>query len=476
MTDLLTVPGHIGGKEIAGDDELVDLDPSTGRPLARVARLGAAEVDLAVAAARQAFETTVRRQSAEERSGLLLRLAALIRRDAEHLALLESRDVGKPLRQARADAAITARYFDYYAGVLRALHGDTLPATDGIVAFTRREPFGVTGHITPWNYPLQMAARTLAPALAAGNCCVLKPAEDSPVTAVEIARLAAEAGFPDGMLNVVTGTGAEAGAALTAHGGVDHISFTGSRAVGTAVATAAAANVVPVVLELGGKSPNVVFDDADLDHAVPLIVNSIVQNAGQTCSAGSRVLVQHTVHDELVARVRDRFEAVRMGAGPDDPDLGPLINATQRDRVSGMVERGRSDARLVTGGTDPGGAGFFYPPTLFDRVDPTSEIGQQEVFGPVLAVTGFGSDEEAVALANGTDYALVAALWTRDVGRAHRLAADVRAGQVFVNTYGAAGGIELPFGGAKRSGYGREKGFEGLLGYTQTKTVVVGLS
>jgi aldehyde dehydrogenase (NAD+)/betaine-aldehyde dehydrogenase len=475
MKTMLTVTGFIDGKEIAGGAEFVDLDPSTGRPLAQVARLGAAEVDLAVAAAREAFETTVRRQSAEARSGLLYRLAGLIRRDADRLALLESQDVGKPLTQARADALVTARYFEFYAGVLRALHGETLPPADGQVAFTRREPYGVTGHITPWNYPLQMAARTLAPALAAGNCCVHKPAEDSPVTAVEIARLAAEAGFPPGMLNVVTGTGEEAGAALSAHPDVDHISFTGSRPVGTAVATAAAANVVPVVLELGGKSPNIVFPDADLDHAVPLIVKSIVQNAGQTCSAGSRVLVHEAVHDELVARIRQRFEAVGMGPGPDDPDLGPLINAKQRDRVAEMVERGRSYAELVTGGSAPERAGFFFPPTLFDRVPVGSEIGQQEVFGPVLAVTTFRTDEEAVEQANATEYALVAALWTDSVGRAHRLAEEVRAGQVFVNTYGAAGGIELPFGGAKRSGYGREKGFEGLVGYTQTKTIVVGI-
>ncbi|MFB9386126.1 aldehyde dehydrogenase family protein [Pseudonocardia petroleophila] len=312
--------------------------------------------------------------------------------------------------------------------------------------------------------------------LAAGNCCVLKPAEDSPVTAVELARLAAEAGFADGAFNVVTGVGVEAGAALAAHPGIDHLSFTGSRPVGTAVATAAAANVVPVVLELGGKSPNIVFADADLDRAVPLIVNSIVQNAGQTCTAGSRVLVHQSVHDEVVARVRERFEAVRTGPGPDDPDLGPLTNATQRDRVAAMVGRARADAELVTGGEAPGGAGFFFPPTLFDHVPVGSEIGQQEVFGPVLAVTTFRTDDEAVELANATEYGLVAALWTGSVGRAHRLAAELDAGQVFVNTYGAGGGIELPLGGTKRSGYGREKGVEGLLGYTRTKAVVVGLA
>jgi aldehyde dehydrogenase (NAD+)/betaine-aldehyde dehydrogenase len=475
---MLTVPGIIGGDEVFGDKAFTDLDPSTGEPFAEAARLGAAEVEQAVAAARAAT-IGARRMSAETRSMLLLRLAQLIRRDHDRLTELEARDAGKPRRQAAADVTVIARYFDFYGGVVRALHGETLPAMDGLFAYTQREPHGVTAHITPWNYPLQMAGRTLAPALAAGNCCIIKPAEDTPVTAVEIARLALEAGFPPGMLNVVTGFGGEAGAALAAHPGVDHISFTGSRPVGVEVARAAAINVVPVVLELGGKSPNVVFADADLDRAIPLIANAILQNCGQTCSAGSRVLVHTDVHDEVVARIRDRFEAVRIGPGLDDPDLGPLINAKQRDRVEALVGTGISQAALVTGGARPDdpvlAGGFFYRPTLFDHVPPTATIAQEEIFGPVLAVTTFGSDAEAVELANGTDYGLVAALWTNDVGRAHRLASEIQAGQVFVNTYGAGGGIELPFGGRKRSGHGREKGFEALLGYTQTKTTVIGL-
>lgn len=472
------VPMIIDGEEVTTGSTFSDIDPSTGKLISEIARAGAAEVDAAVAAASRCFEQN-RRSSAESRSKLLGRFAAIIRDNADRLAEMESQDVGKPLRQARNDVEVCAKYFDFYAGILLALHGDSLPTIDGIVAFTRREPFGVTAHITPWNYPLQMVARTIAPALAAGNCCVLKPAEDTPRTAVELARLALVAGFPAGMFNVVTGFGIDAGAALSAHPGINHIAFTGSRGVGTAIATAAAQNIVPVVLELGGKSPNVVFGDADLDLAVPLIVNAITQNAGQTCSAGSRVLVHESVQAEVVRRIAEKFDSFTLAPGLEDADMGPLINAKQRDRVARLVEEGKSYGTLVAGGYAPTEGklsdGFFFRPTLFNDVPSTAVIAQEEIFGPVLVATPFTTDEEAIALANGTEFGLVAAVWTTDVGRAHRVAEEIRSGQVFVNTYGAGGGVQLPFGGWKRSGYGREKGFEALVGYTQTKTIAIGI-
>ncbi|MCW3065161.1 MAG: Betaine-aldehyde dehydrogenase, partial [Solirubrobacterales bacterium] len=410
---------------------------------------------------------------------LLRGVARAIEGDAEELSRLESLDTGKPLAQARADVAVAARYFDFYASAAEGLAGATLAGARGIFAYTLREPWGVTAHIIPWNYPMQISARTLAPALAAGNCCVLKPAEEAPLTALRLARLALDAGVPPGVLNVVPGHGTVAGAALAAHPGIDHLAFTGSQEVGVLVARAAAAHIVPVTLELGGKSPNVVFPDADLERATGTVVAAILQNAGQTCSAGSRLLVHRSIHDDVVQEIARRFEGVSIGRGLDDPDLGPLISEVQRTRVAALVREGAASGRLVTGGGAPAGDayrdGFFFAPTLVDHVDPAAGIAREEVFGPVLVVSTFEDEDEAVALANGTDYGLIAAVWTRDLARAQRLVAELRVGQVFVNGYGAGGGVELPFGGQKRSGYGREKGFEALLEYSQLKSVAVNI-
>ncbi|MEU4657411.1 aldehyde dehydrogenase family protein [Streptomyces sp. NPDC023723] len=467
----------IDGRQVAARQVYENIDPSTGRTWGQVARGGRQEVDQAVGAARAAHPVW-RATAPERRAELLCRLADLIAGETETLARMESEDSGKPLSQARNDARVCSRYFRFYGHAIDSYYGLSLPLRPDLHVYTRREPLGVTGHVLAWNYPLQLMARQVAPAVATGNCAVVKPADETPRTAVALARLAIEAGLPPGVVNVVTGLGPEAGAALTAHPGVDHLGFVGSTRIGSLVAAAAAERVSPVTLELGGKSAHLVFADADVEKAARVAASAILQNAGQTCSAGSRVLVHESVHAELVERVTGHFAKVSIGPGTDDPDLGPLVSRKQQERVRGYVESAGS-GELVFGGSvvEPNGVtgGAYFAPTLIDGVDPTSPIAREEVFGPVLTTMRFSTEEEAVALANGTDYALLGAVWTRDLSRAHRVAAAVEAGQVYVNTYGAGGGVELPFGGFRKSGYGREKGVEALDAYTATKTVVVQL-
>ena len=403
-------------------------------------------------------------------------LSRLVEENADELAALESRDTGKPIRQGRADVAAAIRYYEFYGGAGDKIHGQTIPFLDGYTALTLREPHGVVAGIIPWNYPLQILARVAGAALAMGNTLVVKPAEDASLTTIRIAELALEAGFPAGVFNVVTGYGATAGAALSGHPGVDYVTFTGSPATGTAIQQAAARNNRGVTMELGGKSPQIVFADADLDKALPVLVNAVIQNGGQTCSAGSRVLIERPVYERVANALAERFSKLVAGPHEADLDLGALISAKQRDRVAAMVaEAEAAGITVLARGSVSGDApsvGYYFAPVLFGDVPSDATIAQEEIFGPVLSLFPFDDEEEAVRLANSTDYGLVAGIWTLDGARQHRVAKRVRAGQVFVNAYGAGGGVELPFGGFKRSGHGREKGFEALYDMSATKTIV----
>ncbi len=456
---------------------LAVIDPSDGQPFDEIQRSNADDIDAAVHAARQCYQAVWQRMAPVDRGRLLQKLSAKVLEHADELTALEQRDCGKPTKQARADAAALARYFEFYAGACDKLHGETIPYLDGYSVLTWREPHGVTGHIIPWNYPMQIFGRSVGGALAAGNVCVVKPAEDACLSLIRVAQLAAEVGFPPGAINIVTGYGHEVGDALARHPGIDHISFTGSPKVGTIIQQVAAERHCPVTLELGGKSPQIIFADADLDAAVPVVLNAIVQNAGQTCSAGSRVLIDSLIYEPLLERLGQAFEKLRVGPAAMDLDVGPLIRQSQQQRVWDFL----SDAQVagipmvaqgVVVDEAPEG-GFYQAPTLLRDVPVGHRLAQEEVFGPVLSAMAFQDEDHAVELANATQFGLVAGIWTRDGARQFRMAKRVHSGQVFINNYGAGGGVELPFGGVKSSGYGREKGFEALYGFTTLKTVAI---
>ena len=452
------------------------IDPSDGQAYDEIQRSHAGDIDAAVNAAREGFDMVWQHIPAAERGRLLMKLSNKVAEHADELALIEQRDCGKPARQAKADAAALARYFEFYAGACDKLHGDTIPYQNGFSVLTWREPHGVTGHIIPWNYPMQIFGRSVGGALAAGNVCVVKPSEDACLSLIRVAQLAAEVGFPAGAINIVTGYGHEVGDALARHKGIDHISFTGSPSVGTLIQQVAAARHCPVTLELGGKSPQIVFADADLDAAIPTIINAIVQNAGQTCSAGSRLLVEQSIYEPLLERLGQAFENLRVGPAAMDLDVGPLIRQSQQQRVWDFLSDAQvagipmvAQGQIVDEALD---TGFYQVPTLLRDVPVMHRLAQEEVFGPVLCAMPFRDEAHAIELANATQFGLVAAVWTADGARQFRMAKKIRSGQVFINNYGAGGGVELPFGGVKSSGYGREKGLEALTGFSVLKTIV----
>lgn len=456
-------------------------NPATGDVLAEVAAGGEAEIEAAVVAARRALEGPWRTLDAADRGALIWKIADAIEARAGELARLESLDNGKPIREAQIDIRMVVDTFRYYAGWATKLEGETIPVRGNVLNYTLREPVGVVGAIIPWNFPLLMAAWKVAPALACGNTVVLKPAEQTPLTALELAAIAAEVGLPAGVLNVVQGVGEVAGAALVRSPGVDKIAFTGSTAVGQVIMREAAATLKPVSLELGGKSPNIIFADANLDAAIRGAFAGIFYNGGQCCTAGSRLLVEESVHDELVEKLIARASSFAPG-DPLDPKtrMGPLVSEEQLERVLGYIESGlAAGASLATGGRRASyqgeEKGYWVEPTVFQRVDPGMEIAQEEIFGPVLTTLTFSDEEEAVQLANDTIYGLAAGLWTTDIKRAHRVAQRLQAGTVWINTYHPLDPAS-PFGGYKQSGYGRELGRYALDLYTQVKSVWVDLN
>ncbi len=453
------------------------MDPSDGSEFGRIACGSAVDIDCAVQAAQNAMDGEWGKSIPVERGRLLQKLSALILKHEDELTEMEARDVGKPLTQARVDVKACARYFEFYGGAADKVHGETIPYLEGYTVLTLREPHGVTGHIIPWNYPLQIIGRTIGGALTMGNACVLKPGEEASQTALMVGELARQAGFPPGVFNIVPGLGEEAGNALIHHSGVNHLSFTGSTEVGALVQQAAAKNAVPVTLELGGKSPQVVFADADLEKALPFLVNASIQNCGQTCSAASRVIAESSIYEKLLKRLAERFKELRVGPAFRDLNCGPLISPEQKKRVEKYLNQAKADGLNISAEgkimEDTPDEGNYVKPMLIRDVPPEHEVAQEELFGPILVAMPFYSEEEAVKLANGTPFGLVSGIWTNDGARQFRVAKRLKSGQVFINNYGAGGGVELPFGGVKLSGHGREKGFEALYGFSVTKTIAI---
>ncbi len=458
-------------------------NPATGETLAEVAEADKADIDKAVSAARRAFEGKWSKLSARDRGRLMYKLAQLIESRTQELAALETADNGKPIREsAFVDLPQVAENFEYFAGFATKIEGETIPVPGQMFNYTLREPIGVCGQIIPWNFPLLMAAWKLAPALAAGNTIVLKPAEQTPVTAMELGKLIQEAGFPEGVVNIVPGYGETAGAALTAHPGIDKVAFTGSTEVGKLIAHAAADNLTKVSLELGGKAPNIVFADADIEQAVSGAMMGIFFNQGQVCCAGSRLFLDERIKEEFLGRFKEKAQKVKVGDPMDKATLmGPQVSCEQLDRIKGYVDIARSEgATVLTGGEPPQledrfSGGYFFQPTIFSEVKNEMRVAQEEIFGPVTSVITFSNEADLIKQANETIYGLSAGIWTKDITRAHRFAKEIKAGVIWINTFNMFNAAS-PFGGYKQSGYGREMGKHALELYTQVKSVWVDLS
>lgn len=480
MSAVPHIPIVVGGKslDVGSDGTGETFDPATGALVATFARAGAAEVDMAVAAARNAFDNGPwRKMRPFERGRVLQRIGELMLQRRDEIARKESQDSGKPLRDSYWEVDCSARFFEFYGGAADKLHGSSIPLGPDWSDWTVKEAIGVSLHIIPWNYPFQLIARGVAPALAAGCAVIIKPAADTPVTAYEFLKICQEAGLPDGLVNLVNGRGSLVGDLLARHPGVDQITFTGSVPTGERVLVAAASHAIPCNMELGGKSPQILLGDADLDRALPLIAGGFLTHCGQVCNAGTRLFVERSIHDKVVERLHKRISNMTLGAGIDDPDMGPLISQSHKRDVESYYEVARKEGDLLLGADLPASPelskGAFVRPGLVVGAGNATRIAREEIFGPILTVIPFDSVQEAIDGANESPFGLVAGIHTTNIDKALAIGTRMRVGQVWINSFGVGLDVEFPFGGYKLSGYGREKGLEALAAYQQTKNICI---